>query len=226
MKIADTKNSCCAQAGDREYDDWRGIISNVKVYDIDECIKASKYPMATDTGEVDDQITGTQLKLTQSGKGEGHDQFLTGIRVNFDLTCSIKMWTEAERYRFLEFVSSQSTMHRIAKFDLDKQYMKYVDPRIVKIMNELKDTYNDIEDKASQEAKNAYLKLLYSNPCGFKLTARLTTNYRSLKTIYSQRRSHRLPEWQLFCDWIETLPHAADFIIGSKTEKRAKKLDA
>jgi hypothetical protein len=44
---------------------------------------------------------------------------MTGIRVAFDLTCSNKMCVEAERYRFLEFVSSQSTMHRITKFDLE-----------------------------------------------------------------------------------------------------------
>ena len=27
-----------------------------------------------------------------------------------------------------------------------------------------------------------------------------------LKTIYAQRKSHRLPEWRDFCAWIETLP--------------------
>jgi hypothetical protein len=34
----------------------------------------------------------------------------------------------------------------------------------------------------------------------------MTTNYQQLKTIYQQRRNHRLPEWQVFCDWVETLP--------------------
>ena len=52
-----------------------------------------------------------------------------------------------------------------------------------------------------------YLRILYSNPCGMFLTARMTTNYQQLKTIYQQRRYHRLPEWQWFCDWCETLPY-------------------
>jgi hypothetical protein len=56
-------------------------------------------------------------------------------------------------------------------------------------------------------AKTKYLEILYSNPCGMYLTARMTTNYQQLKTIYQQRRHHRLPEWQEFCDWCETLPH-------------------
>ena len=186
--------------------DYSEIISNVKVYDLKESVKASKYPMSIDTELVNDEITDRVRILAQSGKGEGHDQFMTGIRVAFDLTFTIKAWTEAERYRFLEFVSSQSTMHRISKFDLNKQYCEYVDPRIISIMEELKDAYNQSQDPED------YLRLLYSNPCGFKLTARMTTNYRALKTIYSQRKNHRLPEWRAFCSWVKTLPHSKELI--------------
>lgn len=183
-------------------------IENVKIYDFDESIKASKYPMAIDTDYCNTDITSTAIKLAQCDKGEGHDNFLNGIRVAFDLTFSNKAWIEMERYHFIDFVSSQSTMHRIAKFDLSKQYNKYVDKRIINIMNELKDKYNQTKDKED------YLKLLYSNPCGFELTARMTTNYRQLKTIYSQRKNHTLPEWRNFCKWIEDLPKAKELIIG------------
>lgn len=182
-------------------------IENVKVYDMEESFKASKYPMSVDTDKVNGEITPRIINLANTPKGEGHDQFLTGIRVAFDLTFSVKAWVEAERYRFLEFVSSQSTMHRISKFDLSEQYNEYVDERIIKIMNELKESYNKTNNP------DDYLRLLYSNPCGFKLTARLTTNYRCLKTIYSQRKTHRLPEWREFTKWIETLPYS-ELIIG------------
>lgn len=153
------------------------------------------------------------IKLGNTPKGSGHDQALTGIKVSFDLTFSNKAWIELERYRFIEFVSSQSTMHRIAKFNLREQYNEYVDERIIAIMEELKNTYNrtqNIED---------YLKLLYSNPCGFELTARLTTNYRALKTVYSQRKNHRLPEWKKLCKWIETLPMFKELILEDKGNK-------
>jgi hypothetical protein len=95
-------------------------ISNVKVYDLEESIRASKYPMSINIEDLNSDITKTTVKLASSAKGEGHDQFLTGIRVAFDLTFSNKAWVELERYRFLEFVSSQSTMHKISKFDLRK----------------------------------------------------------------------------------------------------------
>ena len=50
-------------------------------------------------------------------------------------------------------------------------------------------------------------------PSGLELTARMTTNYRQLKTIYAQRKNHRLPEWRRFCEWIEDLP-MSELIIG------------
>lgn len=200
------------------------IVTNVNVYGLEDAIKGSKYPMATDVTKVTSYLTRTQLKLAQSPKGEGHDNWLNGIIVQFDLTFTNKAWVELERYHFIDFVSSQSTMHRITQFDLDKSYIDYVDPRIVDIMKEKVEIYNelnsvkDANDQLLNERKNnmlkkMYLEILYSNPCGFKLTAKMTTNYRQLKTIYAQRRNHRLPEWQAFCDWVESLPHS-ELIIG------------
>jgi len=186
-------------------------VENVKVYDLEESIKASKYPMSVDTESCNYDVTDRVKSLANCDKGEGHDQWLTGVRIAFDLTFSNKAWVELERYRFIEFVSSQSTMHKISKFNLKNQYNRYVDPKIIEVMEELKEIYNktkDIED---------YLKLLYSNPAGFELTARLTTNYRALKTVYSQRKTHRLPEWRTFCKWIESLP-MSELIINKKSE--------
>lgn len=175
-------------------------VENIKVYGLNESVKRSKYPMSTDVENLNTEITQTVINLGNSKTGSGHDQFLTGVIVQFDLTFTVKAWTEAERYHFFDFVSSQSTMHRISKFELNNQYNEYVDKRVINIMNELKDKYNETQSKED------YLKLLYTNPCGFNLTAGMTTNYRQLKTIYNQRKSHRLPEWREFCTIIKELP--------------------
>lgn len=206
------------------------LISNVKIYDLEESLIAAGLPMRT--GQPDysnftdkDLKRGINLVNATTGGNTAHGQFLTGIRVNFDLTFTVKAWTEAERYRFLEFISSQSTMHRITKFDLDNQYIKYVDSRIIAIMKEKVAEYNTLNEKmqtlegderlaAVEELKEKYLEILYSNPCGFKLTARMTTNYRSLRNIYMQRKDHRLPEWREFCSWVETLPYANELLIN------------
>lgn len=198
--------------------DYRQIISNEKVYGLESSIKRAKYPMSTDIGKLNTDLTDGIKKLAQSGRGEGHDQWLTGVVVQFDLTFTVKCWTEAERYHFLDFISSQSTMHRITKFDLDKAYIEYVDPRIVEIMKEKVALYNEMcaaEVRDEEAIKEQYLRVLYSNPCGFKLTAGMTTNYRQLKTIYNQRKTHRLPEWRAFCEWVHTLP-MSELITGAR----------
>lgn len=177
-----------------------GSITNTKVYGLDESIKRAKYPMSVNVDELNLEITKGIIALATSEKGEGHDNWLNGVVVQFDLEYTVKAWTEAERYHFLDFVSSQSTMHRIARFNLDNQYSEYTDKRTVEIIKELVAKYNETKDPED------YLRILYSNPCGFKLIAGMTTNYRQLKTIYAQRKNHRLPEWREFCKWIEKLP--------------------
>ena len=192
-------------------------VSNVEISGLEQSIKASKYPMSIAPELCNTDITNTVKALGQSGKGEGHDQFLTGILVSFDLTCSNKMWVEMERYRFVYFVSSQSTMHRIAKFDIELQCNNYVDKAIIQRVQELQE--QSMQDPTNEEKK---LKLLYNIPSGFELTARLTTNYRALKTVYAQRKNHRLPEWRAFCKFIETLPYAKELIIPPKTQEVEK----
>ena len=196
------------------------VVSNVKVYGLEESIRRAKFPMSVDIDSLTTELTPGITKLAQTPKGSGHDNWLNGVIVQFDLTFSLKAWTEMQRYHFIDFVSSQSTMHRITKFDLTKAYNEYVDPRIIDIVKEKVDMYNGLDSKQDktpeqvEQLKAMYLEILYNNPAGFKLTAGMTTNYRQLKTIYAQRKFHRLPEWREFCKWIETLPNA-ELIVGT-----------
>lgn len=206
------------------------IISNLKVYDLEESLLASGYAMRTELDEivVTDKTIKRAKNLTKASNGNGaHGQFMTGIRVNFDLTFSLKAWIEAERYRFLEFVTSQSTMHRITKFDIKKQCNEYVDDRIIDIVKEKVDQYDNILiaikteeylecgytlEQVQEMAKEAYLRVLYNIPSGFELTARMTTNYRCLLNIYVQRHDHRLPEWRKFCELLLDLPYFKELV--------------
>lgn len=205
-------------------------IEHLKVYDLEESLVASGYPMRTELPprHADEKDVKRIMNLTKASNGNGaHGQALTGIRVAFDLTCTNKMWVEAERYRFLEFVSSQSTMHRITKFNLNEQYNEYVDPRVIEIMktkvskyNQLLETIESLPEVVSEAVradykkmqKQAYLEILYTNPAGFELTARMTTNYRCLLNIYIQRHDHRLPEWREFCAELLKLPYFPELL--------------
>lgn len=186
-------------------------IENVQVYGLDESIRRAKFPMSVNTYSLNNELTKGVAALAKSKSGEGHDQWLTGVVVQFDVTGTLKWWTEAQRYHFLDFVSSQSTMHRITKFDIASQCNYYVCINTVELLNKLVENYN-----ADPTLKN-YLTVLYNIPTGFQLTAGMTTNYRQLKTIYKQRKNHRLPEWSYFCKWIESLPNS-ELIVGDMSE--------
>ena len=208
-------------------------ISNVEVFGLDSSIYRSGYPMMQrapseqDFRESTKQIYSCLLAgdynnlhikraiRLANAKGGGHDQFLTGIVVNFDLTLSNKAWVEAERYTFLNFISSMSTMHRAAMLKISDCCNEYVRPELVRAAEGYQEAYNAIDGGKDPEGKKAaYLDLLYNLPAGFELMAGMTTNYRCLKNIYAQRRHHRLPDWHVVCDWIETLPMAGYLITG------------
>jgi hypothetical protein len=187
-------------------------IENVQVYGLDESIRRAKFPMSVDTSSLNDELTKGVANLAKSKSGEGHDQWLTGVVVQFDVTGTLKWWTEAQRYHFLDFVSSQSTMHRICKFDIEEQCNEYVHIGTISVLRGLVDCYND------NPTPENYLRVLYNIPTGFQLTAGMTTNYRQLKTIYKQRKNHRLQEWRDFCKWIESLPHSELIVSGAGGE--------
>lgn len=195
-------------------------ITNVNVYGLENAILVSRYPMVADTEKFWDELTGDDVKkaydvakkLANTPGDSGHLQFLSGITVTFDMNCSIQLWQEAERYRFLYFVSSTSKMHRLHKMNIDECCNKYVDEKIKDIVRCKQGEYIhalELQDKkilSQKEVRDYFYRLIYNLPQGFEYTAGMITNYRELKQIYNQRKNHRLDEWRVFCDWVETLP--------------------
>lgn len=44
-------------------------------------------------------------------------------------------------------------------------------------------------------------------------------SYQTLRRIYVQRKKHRLPHWQIVCEWIENLPYANELILVGLKDK-------
>jgi len=162
-------------------------------------------------------IGPNDLKLCQQmlGGGAEESKFMRQIMVSVDITAPLYWWKEAQRYHWLDFVSSQSTMHCLLKFDVNTQCVKETNPEILKIVSKIKDEYNAISDEDVVKKKEKWRELVASTPCGFCLGATMTTNYQQLKTIYNQRKGHKLIEWHHFCEWCETLPNFLE-ITGCK----------
>lgn len=203
-------------------------ISNTRIYGLEESLRIAKYPKAITLDNLDSSLTKGIKACANCNTGEGHDNFLKGIIVQFDLTFSNKAWVELQRYHFIDFVSSQSTMHKITKFNIKQQCNRYVDPRIIDIVQDKINEYNRLNElnetngfsKERQDIMNElYLEILYNVPSGFQITAGMTTNYQQLKTIYQQRRYHKLPDWQMFCDWCLTLPLFKELCIDRNNKE-------
>ena len=184
-------------------------VDNVRIYGIEESIIASGYPMQTETFNMNeinlkDKDLKRAMHLGNAVAGSGHDCFAKGITVQFDLQVSEYIWRQLDRYHFIDYVSSQSKMHRILKLDIDKACNKYVLDSTKETLKNLIDTYNrEINDLDKKELFN---HIIANTPSGIMLTARMTTNYLQLKSIVNQRSNHKMQEWRLLCDYFKTLP--------------------
>ena len=87
---------------------------------------------------------------------------------------------------------------------------------VLKIVEKIKEEYNAIPDEETDKKKAKWRELVASTPCGFCLGATMVTNYQQLKTMYLQRKSHKLKEWHEFCKWCEELPRFVELTGVSK----------
>lgn len=192
-------------------------ITNTNVYGLEHACKASGNPMRTiiDDGEFEEKDLNRAIKLGNTKQGEGHDNYLKGIIVQMDVTAPLYWWKQAQRYHWLDYISSQSTMHCLLKFDIATQCVSDTNKDILAILQNMISEYNHIEDQELKTTK--WRELVASLPCGFCLGASMTTNYQQLKTMYNQRKHHKLKEWHVFCDWCKGLPYFKE-LIGIKEE--------
>ena len=206
-------------------------IEKTVVYGLDKSMIASGNAMRTvmqdNELEADEKDFKRACNLGNTGTGEGHDNFLNGIIVQFDLYAPLYMWKQLQRYHFLDFISSQSTMHRLTKFNVKECCVEDTDSIILSRYQALLNEYNSFDSnnrhitsqEASAQIKNRLWRTLVASlPSGFVLGATMTTNYRQLKTIYNQRKYHKLKEWKEFCDWCENLPYFKDLCLGGRSD--------
>lgn len=107
------------------------LITNVKLYGLEESIYASGYPMLSkpptekefESGvsnvAADIFMRGTvkagahvrrALKLGSTAAGTGHNNFLKGIIVQMDVNAPQYWWQQAQRYHWFDFVSSKGVL--------------------------------------------------------------------------------------------------------------------
>lgn len=215
-------------------------IKNWAVYDLEEsviaCRNAMRLEMPEYTEEEFEASLPRAIQLCKTPNGSGHQTFLSGIRVSFDIKYPNYISPELQRYHWIDIVTSSSKMHKLLKMDIDKACNKYVTAKSIKEMQTLIDDYNTMEknntthgvfflrDGSRIEVNThkacmyyQWMKIISTCPQGIELFMRVSTNYLQLKTIAKQRKNHRLREdWDAMLDFISELPYSKEFGLCSK----------
>lgn len=202
-------------------------ITNVSVSELKESVIACRNAMRLVPPEYTDEEFEKSLpraiklvEASRNGVVKCHDNWLTGVRVAFDIKYPNYFTPELQRYHFLDIVTSSSKMHKLVKMDMDACFNKYVCVGAKEMMKELIAQYNAAvadENHADYNDRvyKAFMRVVSNCPLGVELFMRCNTNYKSLQTIYHQRKNHKLKEdWGAFCDFIRALPYAKEFITG------------
>ena len=196
-------------------------VKNVKIYDLEESVIACRNAMRTElpeyTKEEFQKSLNRAIKLANTPNCSGHQTFLSGIRVSFDIIYPNYISPELQRYHWVDIVTSSSKMHKLMEMDLDMCFTKYVTEESKALMKRYVAQY-----KENPTYEN-FMIALSNCPQGIELFMRCSSNYLQLKTIYHQRKYHKLTEdWQEgFCeDFIEKLPYFKEFILCKREVKQ------
>ena len=201
-------------------------IERTSVMNLDNAIRGARNPMnswaKSDSyydeegnfvyGEADLEFGGRLCRA-----GGDHRKFIRQIFVSVDITAPLYWWKEFDTYKVGTVANSTSTMHKIhsksferADFScdrLDEGGLKMLDTVIEYLETERK-KFND--DKTNRQSWHNMIQLL---PSSYNQMRTVTMNYENLINMYYARKSHKLAEWHTYCDWIESLPYAKEFIL-------------
>ena len=178
--------------------------------------------------------------------GTEHRKFLRMINVTVDITAPLYWWKEFDTYKVGTVANSCSTMHKIhekqftpkdfsnehlfpVKKDgsVDEELLMSVKgsdavssnellSQVIWYLNYWRNKFLETKDK------KYWWQMIQLLPSSYNQKRTVQLNYEVLLTQYRQRKGHKLDEWNEYCEWIESLPHMAEFIEVSR--KNASKM--
>ena len=188
------------------------------------------YDSAGDNGGEKDIKLST--KLGQCKAGSGHDSFLKAIVVHVEFTATHDFILQLYRYHFRDTASSTSKMHSITKGTIGDNCSKWVSMETVALVDTLIGMYNIYENNSVTSANKVlhcigieygigtksdlFECIIHNTPLGYELTFGEVTSYLQLKSMYAQRKSHKMSGWsEIFTEWVKSLPQS-HLITGIK----------
>lgn len=174
-------------------------------------IESDEIPMINEMCESLDVYCKRGRTLGNVPVGSGHNSLFKGVQFNVILNFPLYWLKEYQRYHHTDIISSQSTMHKILKFNLEDMFTDEVDSRCIEVMKDLREQYEKETD--NDKKKQIWRKLINSCPDGLHMTQGITINYLQLTTMIPQREHHKLSEWSKdLIPFFKSLPYY-DFFL-------------
>ena len=147
--------------------------------------------------------------------GSDHRKFIRQIFVSVDITAPLYWWKEFDTYKVGTVANSTSTMHKIhakpfSREDfscdrMDERTLSCLDGVIV-LLEQLR------QDYLADKDKTCWYSMIQLLPESYNQLRTVTLNYENLVGMYFARRTHKLDEWHVLCDWVKTLPYMVDIL--------------
>lgn len=173
-------------------------------------------------GEDDMRVCKKLINADSKGCGQPNSKFLRMIHVQVAVTAPLYLFKELDTYKIATVTNSTSTMHKLASTPITKDCFEMDDfenmdtngsanchgcwDLVLFACEGLRQKFNEFKDK------RYWKELIRLLPESWLQTRMFDCNYETLRNIYAWRHNHKLSEWHKFCEWIETLPYAKEFI--------------
>ena len=164
-------------------------------------------------------------RLISTGKSSDR-KFLRQIVVYVDIEAPLYWWKEMDTYKVGTVADSCSTMHTIHKtpITMDMFSTDYLEPKyknaLEKYLGYVETCRQEYSKTKDKEKWNNLIQLL---PSSFNQKRTVSLNYEVLYSIISDRRGHKLKEWETFInDAKANCPYIIELIFTAIENQKTK----
>ena len=162
--------------------------------------------------------TNDMKLMTHLAKGGPvHAKYRRMIPVFLTVNAPLYWWKEFDTYKVGTVANSCSTMHKIhAKpFAMKDFSCDHLEDMFLQGLRDAIDLLNNArnmyllalkDEEPLVPAKDYWWQMIQLLPTSYNQKRTVMLNYEVLVNIYHSRKNHKLDEWHVFCDWIESLP--------------------
>lgn len=207
-------------------------LERYSVMNLENAIRGARNPLNSwaksdsfydETGQYVLGAADMSLAARLCGAGTDHRKFIRQIFISVDITAPLYWWKEYDTYKVGTTANSTSTMHKIHSkpfetedFSTDRMNEKALEcmKKTIQCLESLRVEYLENKDKS------VWYSMIQLLPSSYNQMRTCTFSYENAANMYHARKTHKLDEWHVFCDWLASLPYADIMITRTFTSEQ------